>query len=383
MLLAGCADSPAPDNGVRKDEGTAPEHVSGTWTQLPQAEVGWYRPEGAFWTGNRLLVVAASTVQTWNPRRNKWKVLVDIPQSEECEGCGYSQTVVWTGAELLLWGAGFSYLAPDGSRHRGASVDLDGNVVPLPKAPIRNRWWHDAVWTGSEMIVFGGGRDYHGRRDGASYNPYSRTWRRIPEAPVGGYANTLVWTGTEMITWGGIMDSTTGPHGYPTGFAATGAAYDPARDEWRVLEPSGLDPRGWHSAVWTSTEMLVWGGVAQPNTTCRSGCHAGDAGAYDPESGTWRAIDAGPLSGRVEHTAVWTGSDMIVYGGDVPGGGFPRNDGAAYDLIADTWDLLPSAPTMSRARHSATWTGEEMIVWGGHEPNGAPVLDGASFRPNP
>ena len=132
------------------------------------------------------------------------------------------------------------------------------------------------------------------------------------------------------ITWGGIKDSTTGTHGYPTGFISAGAAYDPATDEWRMLEKLPLDPRGWHSAVWTGDEMVVWGGVAEPNTACFD-CYAGDAGAYDPVSGTWRRINQGPLPGRVEHSAVWTGDRMIVFGGGIPQGGGGRDDGAVYD----------------------------------------------------
>jgi N-acetylneuraminic acid mutarotase len=252
----------------------------------------------------------------------------------------------------------------------------------MPEAPIRNRWWHEAVWTGKEMIVFGGGRDSHARRDGAAYNPSTRSWRVLPKSPVGGYGHSLIWTGEEMITWGGIKDSTSGPHGFPTGFIAQGAAYDPNSDRWRILPPSGLNPRAWHSAVWTGEEMIVWGGVSKPQDTCYDCGYAADAGAYDPGSNSWRALDVGPLAGRVEHTAVWTGDHMIIYGGSTPGGGLARADGASYDVAHESWSMLPDAPIPGLYRHVGVWMDDAMAVWSGQRSDGGASVTGAMFVPN-
>jgi hypothetical protein len=361
--------------------GQSPGIDEGTWTRMPKAPAGWYRPEGAFWIKKRFVVVAASTVQTWHPRDDDWTVVAQIPQADECEGCGYSETVVWTGKDLLLWGGGFSYRAPDGRTYSGVSVKLDGDVNPLPDAPIPVRWWHNSIWTGKEMIVFGGGGDSHARKDGAAYNPRSRTWRKLPRSPVGGYANSLLWTGKEMITFGGIRNGPDRVSGFPDGFISDGAAYDPRANKWRVLAESNLDPRGWHSAVWTGKEMLVWGGVTEPRSDCYDCGYGEDASAYDPTNDSWRPIDEGPLSGRVEHTAVWSGESMIVYGGSAPGGGAGKHDGAAYHLSSDSWALLPEAPIGGRYRHAAIWNGKEMFVWGGQRPRGQGFSDGARYRP--
>jgi hypothetical protein len=110
--------------------------------------------------------------------------------------------------------------------------------------------------------------------------------------------------------------------------------------------------------------------------------YAEEAGAYDPPSGTWRSIEAGPLSGRVEHTAVWANGRMIVYGGSPPGGGNGREDGAVYDFASDSWQLLPDPWIDGRYRHAAVWTGEAMILWGGQTPTGQSFSDGASFHPS-
>jgi hypothetical protein len=90
-----------------------------------------------------------------------------------------------------------------------------------------------------------------------------------------------------------------------------------------VLSPSGIctddtwtatsttdapDARSYHKAVWTGSEMIVWGGadnVGYPNT----------GGRYNPGTDSWTATSTtnAPI-GRAGHTAVWTGSEMIVWG---------------------------------------------------------------------
>jgi hypothetical protein len=81
---------------------------------------------------------------------------------------------------------------------------------------------------------------------------------------------------------------------------------------------------------------------------------------------TWTTT-AGPPDIRYGHTAVWTGSEMIIWGGE--SSGYPdasfRNTGARYNPSTDTWTTtsILHAPT-GRVGCTAVWTGNEMIVWG-------------------
>src|SRR6058998_3920530 len=77
---------------------------------------------------------------------------------------------------------------------------------------------------------------------------------------------------------------------------------------------------------------------------------------------TWRPTSTTP-TGRYWHTTVWTGSEMIVWGGWSRGG---TNTGAKYNPTTDSWVAtnLTNAPAY-RYLHTAVWTGNEMIVWGG------------------
>jgi hypothetical protein len=62
--------------------------------------------------------------------------------------------------------------------------------------------------------------------------------------------------------------------------------------------------------------MLVWG--------------RGGAAAYEPARDTWQRLPAGPLSARIEQSAVWTGRELIVWGGEACADACLRRDGAAF-----------------------------------------------------
>ncbi|MET0623773.1 MAG: hypothetical protein ABW250_12385 [Pyrinomonadaceae bacterium] len=125
------------------------------------------------------------------------------------------------------------------------------------------------------------------------------TWRPMSALPAA--TGTAVWTGTEMLVWGG-KDS--------------GSRYNPATDTWTPTSTiNAPSSRSRHTAVWTGSEMIIWGGCNPGyNSTCNKIGNGG--GVYNPASDTWRSIDSPSApEGRTKHTAVWTGSEMIVWGG--------------------------------------------------------------------
>ena len=94
------------------------------------------------------------------------------------------------------------------------------SVINVPLARIE----HTAIWTGSEMIVWGGIDDSLYLNTGGRYNPATDSWMTTStaDAPTPRIAHTAVWTGSEMVVWGG-HDGT---------LANTGARYNPAADGW-------------------------------------------------------------------------------------------------------------------------------------------------------
>ena len=55
---------------------------------------------------------------------------------------------------------------------------------------------------------------------------------------------------------------------------------------------------------------------------------------------------------------------MIVWGGQNPGF---LNDGGRYNPTSNSWTPTGKTPT-PRRYHAAVWTGSEMIIWGGIVP---------------
>jgi hypothetical protein len=210
------------------------------------------------------------------------------------------------------------------------------------------------------MIVWGGidGPSGNHLDSGASYDPLADVWAATSKtgAPSGRERHTAVWTGSKMIVWGGL-----GSGKLP--WLNDGAVYDPATGVWIALSRVGApSPRERHTALWTGSKMIVWGGSGTMGVVSTGA-------AYDPATDTWEPVSPSGAPGpRAGHTAVWTGSRMIVWGGEGDAGGTPGT-GAIYDPGGDSWTPTTTAGApVSRTGHTAIWTGSRMIVWGGTEP---------------
>jgi Galactose oxidase, central domain len=146
---------------------------------------------------------------------------------------------------------------------------------------------------------------------------------------------------------------------------------------WHPLPAGPVDGRVAASLVWTGQELIVWGGEAGTELARKA-----DGAACNPSRGAWRALAAAPIGPRSEHAAVWTGKEMIVWGGTgVPSEAVP--DAAAYDPEQDRWRPIPNAPIGPTAFPVAVWTGTEMVVWGGSRSGGGAVGEGgAAYNPS-
>jgi len=262
----------------------------------------------------------------------------------------YGHSAVWTGKEVILWGG---VVAQSSAVHQATASGARYDPASDSWAPVSSvgaptaRSGHAAVWTGREMIVWGAGAQ--GFADGARYDPEADVWRPVSavNAPRGA-ALTAIWTGTEMLLWSPLVS--TGPRGI--------GRYDPESDSWRPMsttnEPPGL---AGYSAVWTGSKMLVLG---LDQTT-----HVTIGGSYDPVADAWESMDMQDApSPRFDATEVWTGTEMAVWGGRT--GSLTLQTGALYNPVTKTWRAMSSTCAPSgRAAHTAVWTGSEMLVWGG------------------
>ncbi|MEO8350689.1 MAG: kelch repeat-containing protein [Chthoniobacteraceae bacterium] len=261
-----------------------------------------------------------------------------------------AHTAVWSGSEMIVWGGfGGSYLNDGGRYNPALNTWSSVNTASAPSA----RGSHAAVWTGGEMIVWGGVGSGGHFNSGGRYNPVTNSWSatNLTGAPAARRLPSAVWTGSEMIVWGGGIGG--GIQGV-TKFG-DGARYNPSNDTWAPTNPAGAPAaRYLHTAVWTDTEMIIWGGFGAGLLS--------DGARYNPASNSWAATSpTSAPAARSGHTAVWTGTRMIIFGGS---GVSNYDDGAGYDPPGNAWAAIASA-AVPRFDHTAVWTGGEMLVWGG------------------
>ena len=209
------------------------------------------------------------------------------------------------------------------------------------------------------MIVWGGFDGGNELNTGGTYGPGTNRWTHLSttNAPSARDSHEAVWTGSEMIVWGGAGD---------TGLLNTGGRYDASTNNWIATTTNSAPiARSGDRVVWTGSEMIVWGGFSYDGTGNQ--IYLSTGGRYNPNTNTWTATStANAPDGRTTHTAVWTGREMIVWGGQAGFLGYYFNAGGRYDPDTDSWTATSTTDAPDgRYRHTAVWTGNQLIVWGG------------------
>lgn len=387
VALAACGSS------NQTDEPKVPE--VGSWQLLSTETIGTNRTA---WNGAELFVWGTGATEggVYSLSRNEW-----TPATSEGSPFGkdgylggvVGQSLLWIDENrVLFWSGTGCGRAHTESCSDGFIYDVPSNTWTklATQSPLIARDSHSTVWTGDKMIVWGGinrttmpdsSTRFEVLADGAIYDPAHDSWSLISKegAPVRRSTHTAVWTGSKMIVWGGWEQT----WGMPI-FPEDGGVYDPATDTWMTMTRLGAPTaRQNHTAIWTGTEMIVWGGTSLSKETSRFSSRQ-DGAAYDPVLDRWRTIsDDGAPSARLQHSAVWTGEKMIIWGGRAGGERNTFSNGAIYDVRTDTWQ--PTATLGAphpRTNHSAYWTGSQMLIWGGDNGREQGFYgDGALFMP--
>ena len=141
--------------------------------------------------------------------------------------------------------------------------------------------------------------------------------------------------------------STTGPAFSGHSLPALNTAASTCDDEWSTLADLPAR-RAEHTAVWTGSEMIV-GGLNYNNPL-------GTGDSYNPATDTWKTISLiNAPSPRANHTAVWTGTDMVIWG-DIMGihqAAFFLTRAGRYNPVSDAWKTTSTtnAPTRTPLSH--------------------------------
>jgi N-acetylneuraminic acid mutarotase len=311
------------------------------WTRLPDPPD--VRPGASYvWTGSEVLAwdgcdpsvhddcVAMRDGYAFDPGTERWSSIPPAPTGGE-----YARAV-WTGEEAVFLSLAFD------EHVGGVSYDpATGTWRIIADAPIEPPFGVVTVWTGSRILVWGGGERSDPATDGALYDPVTDEWTPIAPSPLGLNQASGLWTGREVIVFGSLLDN----RNHAETDTSVGAAYDPATDTWRTLPPSELSPQA-VSAVWAAGRMVAWDyethsqeydpatdrwsprikmpldssecypdSVALENVVF--GLFCGRAVLYDTASGMWQEIHGGMLDEEIWSDAyeasvkLWRFADLV------------------------------------------------------------------------
>jgi N-acetylneuraminic acid mutarotase len=293
----------------------------------------------------------------------------------------HAHTAVWTGSDMVVWGgqSSLSSYAADGAKYNLAT----DTWTTLTAAPIVGRYAHVAVAAGTNKMIVWGGYNGSYRNDGAvlDVTTGAGTWTVMSPPPAtfyGRYYASAVWTGTEMLVYGGYGTSCSGS------YCADAALYDPVANSWRTMPAAPIVGRYQSAMVWNGTKAVVFGGYG---SGC-SGSYCADGAVLDPSGlGTWSALKAtAPLDGRYLLLGVANGTQATFWGGygTYVSPSYYKNTGASYDDTAGTWksftppiDLV--LPNSKRREPVGWWAGGKLYVWGGYD--GSTLGTGAIYDP--
>jgi hypothetical protein len=331
-----------------------------SWSEMASSPLSARSNSVAVWTGHAMLVWGGREIRgvaiqpvadggAYSPATNTWQRLASSPLSARSMASG-----VWSGHELLIWG-GFD------QRNKladGAAYDpVTRAWRMLPPSPLQARYGATSVWTGSEMIVWGGSTA-SGGTNGAAYDPSTRRWRMLPPTPIAeGIGDPPVaWSGHEMFVFLRPPEVSEPP-------SPVVAAYDPALDRWRTLPRMSIGSYGYRALLWTGDTLLV----------LSAGIDRGANAAWTPSNNRWHILSNPPAASAqyASANAFWTGSEAIL-------------SNIAYNATSNRWHALPPSPVPFAANLAEAWTGRQLLIWGGSTQHGKTVTDhatGARFVP--
>jgi hypothetical protein len=383
ILLAGCTNSGSTES-ARKANSVLPATTQsaqpkGTWRPIAPPPIPPAAGMAAAWTGRQLVVWGggaggaaaddedggswhpSAAGATYDPATDRWAVLPPAPVAARI-----GATAVWTGREVLFWAgaAGHDVFFADGAAYDPATRKWR----TLPAAPIGARSDHQAVWTGKEMLVWGGiaqccpiDSELHDPA-AAAYDPASNQWRRVADVPGpwsgdDGTAVTLVDGDRPLIWRRGHLGTADAPF---SAWGEVAGVQPPPRPSDPALPSTTGDPMAM-AAVADGGEVFTWTG--------RSGELHGLA--WRPSDATWRrtATLEGQSGGRLV-----AGAPGVLYAAVGQSARVLQ-----YSVADDRWSELPLPPARTRSAAVLVWTGSELLFWGGMGDEG-PEMDGAIWH---
>jgi len=247
--LAGPCQS-VPDAGAPVVASLDP--TTGAWRQRSAPPVSTGLVRAALWTGDSLLLVFSDTCAiAYDPASDQYGApMAPSPEASGTVNLGTGDparqvdSAVWTGTEIvesfvdtgmvaidpatgasrnlptspllpgeIVW-TGTSIFGLHATSAEASSTDVLTNtrtvVAPPPLSP-RTRGLAPPLWTGDEVLTWGGRAINSGDSgggtwlgDGATFDPATQTWNYIPAAPeTEALPSSFTWAGDRLFVWTG------------------------------------------------------------------------------------------------------------------------------------------------------------------------------------
>lgn len=320
--------------------------------------------------------------------------------------CNGSTVACYTPGGLYVFNSDTIY------RYSVADDKWTQQVIGLPNVNSLLTYISDVFYINSTKIFLWSGSE----RKGFIYNYSDNTWDSISTAqsPSVRYNHKAVWTGSEIVIFGGssVASPVSG-----TEYLNTGARYSPSVNQWTPLPAilTSFPGRKKFAMVATTNGILIWGGCQgffrsgsiccvndpAPPYTCISGLSysydssiaLNDGVFYNTASNNWTLVSqTNAPSARYHPAAIFDGTNVVIAGGAyyrqpligcvsciTSPFGCPKfinndtvyNNGAKYDPVLNSWTPINNAP-----RHfsgvDAVWDNEQfMTISLGDKPPGA------------
>jgi hypothetical protein len=272
----------------------------------------------------------------YDPSSNAW---TKIAASTASPAPRVHHALVWTGSKIIVWGG-----------------HTNNAVGPTLTPPLADGGVYD-VATGLWQTI------PVNTESGPSARGYS----------------TAIWTGntgnpdadSKMLLWGGCVQEITDAC---DGLFGDGYLFDPITMQWSQLHATGNAPVGRHnySAVYQSEQarLYIFGGFDADKNVIADGHY------LDLKTMHWFSM-ANMAEGRFKHAAVWAGDKMLIFGGKIYNQS-ARSYELASSVVSFTpgapgsnetgrWSTLKTEEMvpLKAIEHSAVWTGFSLLVWGG------------------
>ncbi len=255
---------------------------------------------------------------------------------------GHRRAIATAVAICVLLGGVTTFVLRSHHAHAPASspqVVVRDQWRSLPPSPLGPRANVVAVWTGDDVLVWGGYRGDAAAplalQSGAVYNPTTNSWKRIADNQWAHPGAVGVWADDRLF----ILAKN------------GGALYDPAHNAWHDIALLPNDTGGgFLAAAWSGTTLF--GVVAERE----SGMIA--VARYDNRHDAWsigKPLRVLVQSDRNDVSTVWTGTELVV------------SDGGrsvwAYDPTTDAWRALANLGPGATSSSIVSIAGELVAVY--------------------